>query len=1769
MKSLVRTLLVSLLLTVLGITGYYQFNPPPAPPGPMAAASVSADTPASAGGASVPSPASTQPARFPATSPVITPDSLPAPNGTASDPTVFAAFEQWRARFATADTAARAQLETEGLTLATARRTALRELIVSDPRKALQLALPSVSRAGLPPAVSALLEEHVSARGDLNVIFARPQPGQEQSCSEPVIRTVQMPGRFFYAYTYGRRLRQMSTPGSSIIGIAVDDRLALLDKPYRVLETAEVAALPNPAVLLTAGPCPVCGQALPSGATDATFLDTGGSVMVLHSASEAPAFFTAPDGTTIWAAGGSGGTGVTSPVVPETTSQGNKKFLFIRVRFADDSPTYEPSSDAQVRGDLDTTMRRFAEMSYGSLQGTYAFTPTLTLPKPRSGYMNGWSDVDGMSALMNDAKAAAGAIASDPAFPGVSYPYHPSKYSLFVARWNGEPGGCCSYGGGGNAWIRWDGASVLIHEWGHAVGEPHANWWNPSTDDPIGPGTHEEYGNKFDNMGGGGIEEDYGAMHKALVKWLPATNYWTVTSNGTYRVFAHDQPTLISSNRYGVKVFRPSRDDTYYWLEHRAYTVTDANATYWTNGVAVTREWDWELLDMTPGSAKGKDDCPLTIGRTWSDAAAGIHYTPVARGNTPQPWVDVVVNFDDDARPNHPPVAVVTASSYAVGAGTSLSLVATAADPDGDTLAYAWDFGDGNISVNNLAAQTKSWSAAGNYVVQCVVSDRRGGTCRQAAFIRVGTPSDYSISGRVTGADGLPVANVRISDASGNLTFTRSDGTYTLGRLSAGSYTLSAVRNGYKFTPASRGISVGPSAMGADFTSGTIIGPGSGLNRQVWLNISGNPVANLTNSARFPNSPDLTEALADAFETPLDWNDTYGQRVSGWFVPPLSGGYRFYIASDDASQLFLSPTTNAASKARIAYLTDWTDSRNWTAYASQKSALIQLAAGQRYYIEALHKEGGGGDHLAVGVDLPDGTEEKPIPYHRLIPLNSPPPPPCEVAVTASGPTATEGANSGAFTLTRTGDTAQALDVFFSLSGSATYSTDYSATGLRATIPAGASNTIVMIAPVDDAVAENAETVVMRLVAGANYTASPTASSAVVTILDNDGTPAVSVVATGPNASKIGPQPGRFTIQRAGLASSAILVNYTITGTAANGVDYDFITNRVTLEAGQASADVVILATPSAGIEGPKTVVLTVASGAGYTIVTPGSATVLIAQPGPGFGLLREWWTGIGSAGTVASLTNFAGFPASPTGREYLSVAAEGPKDWEDNYGSRLRGWFIAPATGAYRFYIASDDGGELRLGTSALASSARRVAYVNGWVDYRNWTAQANQQSAAIALAAGQRYYLEALHAEGGGGDHVSVGVQFPGGALERPVTAQWLEPWSDKGTLVAVFASGPTASEGGAPGEFTLKRTGDASASLPVTFTISGTATSGSDFTALGTTATFTNGQSELKLPVRAVLDALVEGPETVTLTLQANAAYDLGFANSATVTIIGDPPRATVSAVDASASEAGGDPGTFRIAFPSASYGPVTFNYALGGTATPGADYAALPGSVTLAAGQTGTNLFIVPMADELVEGTESVTLTLLPGNGYLGGTVTNATVLITDANTNSPPVLSTNADQVLFAGQTLTLTNTASDPDLPPQPLTFALVDAPVGMVVDPLSGVLTWRPTVAQSPLITRVQVAVSDGFSPSLSATQSFWVTVNRPTNTLVSPTLSAEGFTLHLTGDPGPDLTIQYSTNLLDWVTLWTTNSPVLPIEWTDPAATNAPQGYYRLLLGP
>jgi len=116
--------------------------------------------------------------------------------------------------------------------------------------------------------------------------------------------------------------------------------------------------------------------------------------------------------------------------------------------------------------------------------------------------------------------------------------------------------------------------------------------------------------------------------------------------------------------------------------------------------------------------------------------------------------------------------------------------------------------------------------------------------------------------------------------------------------------------------------------------------------------------------------------------------DFFAARILGYICPPQTGNYTFWIAGDDATRLTLSPNANPANAQLIAYSTSRTNFREYNKYASQKSALIYLEAGKKYYIEAQHAEFWGGDYVTIAWQLPDGTFEGPIPGSRLSPYVS-------------------------------------------------------------------------------------------------------------------------------------------------------------------------------------------------------------------------------------------------------------------------------------------------------------------------------------------------------------------------------------------------------------------------------------------------------------------------------------------------------------------------------------------------------------------------------------------------------------------------------------------------------------------------------------------------------------------------------------------------------------------------------------------------------------
>ena len=178
-----------------------------------------------------------------------------------------------------------------------------------------------------------------------------------------------------------------------------------------------------------------------------------------------------------------------------------------------------------------------------------------------------------------------------------------------------------------------------------------------------------------------------------------------------------------------------------------------------------------------------------------------------------------------------------------------------------------------------------------------------------------------------------------------------------------------------------------------------------GLLQEVYSNISGVHVDDLIDHPSFPSQP-FSEAILNDFEAPTNVADNYGQRVRGFVLPPQTGDYIFWLASDDGGALFLSTDDSPANKVEIATVPVWTSPRQWNKYRRQQESVpIRLESGRRYYVEALMKEQVGGDNLAVRWRLPDGTIEEPIPNKRLRPAGLGPP---EITEQPQSLTVTEG-----------------------------------------------------------------------------------------------------------------------------------------------------------------------------------------------------------------------------------------------------------------------------------------------------------------------------------------------------------------------------------------------------------------------------------------------------------------------------------------------------------------------------------------------------------------------------------------------------------------------------------------------------------------------------------------------------------------------------------------------------------------------------------------
>ena len=219
-----------------------------------------------------------------------------------------------------------------------------------------------------------------------------------------------------------------------------------------------------------------------------------------------------------------------------------------------------------------------------------------------------------------------------------------------------------------------------------------------------------------------------------------------------------------------------------------------------------------------------------------------------------------------------------------------------------------------------------------------------------------------------------------------------------------------------------------------------------------------------------------------------------------------------------------------------------------------------------------------------------------------------------LSITATDAIASEqGRDPAVFTITRSnGDLNRSLTVNYQFGFQTAQAGDYDALTGRVSFVAGQTSATITILPVDDTVRENRETVVLLLDDNSlNYFVGN--RTATVSILDNDApVPTVTIAAVEANAAEANRDPGTFVVTRNGSSLAAPLtVNYSVSGSATNGTDYDDLTGSVTIAAGQTSATITLRPVDDSSVETTESATVTLAASPSYVLGATTAATVSI------------------------------------------------------------------------------------------------------------------------------------------------------------------------------------------------------------------------------------------------------------------------------------------------------------------------------------------------------------------------------------------------------------------------------------------------------------------------------------------------------------------------------------------------------------------------------
>lgn len=339
----------------------------------------------------------------------------------------------------------------------------------------------------------------------------------------------------------------------------------------------------------------------------------------------------------------------------------------------------------------------------------------------------------------------------------------------------------------------------------------------------------------------------------------------------------------------------------------------------------------------------------------------------------------------------------------------------------------------------------------------------------------------------------------------------------------------------------------------------------------------------------------------------------------------------------------------------------------------------------------------------------------------------------------------------------------------------------------------------------------------------------------------------------------------------------------------------------------------------------------------------------------------------------------------------------------------------------------------------------------------------------------------------------------------------------------VSIAVAPASVSEDGATNlVYTVTRSLNLSSPTVVNITTGGTATSGTDYAGGVATISIPGGATTATITINPTVDSTVEADETVTLTVAAGTGYTVGAPASASGTILNDDvPSASIAVSPATVAEDGATNLVYTVTLSQASLSATSVNFTVAGTATSGADYAAVTSPLVIAAGNTTGTIVVNPTADATIESDETASITLAAGTGYTVGVPASATGTILNDDLPSLTINDVTANEGNAGVTNFTFTVSLSAP-AGPGGVTFDIASANGSATagVDYVANSLTGQTIPAGSSTYTfTVQVNGDALNEPS----ETFFVNVTNVVNAIV---VDGQGVGTIVNDDPLPSLSI-------------------------------------------